>query len=81
VVTKKQLTFLSPDVEYVLDLGLIPQEQNGKITIANRIYQEVIPRELSWNAQMGMALKQSWYLTPDNRLNTTALLSSFHQFF
>ncbi|MFH0967299.1 MAG: ATP-binding protein, partial [Methanobacteriota archaeon] len=73
--------FLSPDVEYVLDLGLIRQEQNGEIAIANRIYQEVIPREISWNAQMGMALKQSWYLTPDNRLDTAALLTAFQQFF
>ncbi|MFH0966478.1 MAG: AAA-like domain-containing protein [Methanobacteriota archaeon] len=73
--------FLSPDVEYVLDLGLIRQEQNGEIAIANRIYQEVIPRELSWNAQMGMALKQSWYLTPDNRLDTSSLLTAFQQFF
>jgi hypothetical protein len=73
--------FLSPDVEYVLDLGLIQQEQNGEIAIANRIYQEVIPRELSWNAQMGMAVKQSWYLIPDNRLDTSALLTAIQQFF
>jgi hypothetical protein len=73
--------FLSPDVEYVLDLGLIQQEKNGEIAIANRIYQEVIPRELSWNAQMGMALKQSWYLTPDKRLDIATLLTAFQQFF
>ncbi|MDD1728911.1 MAG: hypothetical protein LUQ50_07560 [Methanospirillum sp.] len=60
---------------------MIQQEQNGEISIANRIYQEVIPRELSWNAQMGMTVKQSWHLSPDNRLDDAALLTAFQQFF
>ena len=39
---------LNPDdVEYVQDLGLIERARNGAISITNRIYQEVIPRELS----------------------------------
>ena len=41
--------FHTDDVAYVVDLGLIKQEQNGALSLANPIYQEVIPRELAWN--------------------------------
>jgi hypothetical protein len=37
----------SDDITYVRDLGLIKTE--GQLTIANRIYQEVIPRELTFS--------------------------------
>jgi hypothetical protein len=36
-------------VAYVTDLGLIKQERNGALRIANPIYQEVIPRDLTWS--------------------------------
>jgi len=73
--------FRQPDVEYVLDLGLVRQERNGATEIANRIYAEVIARELSWNAQMGMALQTAWYVSPDGRLDLEKLLSAFQEFF
>lgn len=38
--------FPSEDVKYATDLGLI-SDQNGVLQIANPIYQEVIPRELT----------------------------------
>jgi len=34
------------DIEYVQDLGLITQARNGEIRISNRIYQEIIPRQV-----------------------------------
>lgn len=38
------------DVSYVYDLGLIDRAINGELRIANRIYQEIIPRELAWGS-------------------------------
>ena len=67
------------DISYARDLGLITA--NGQIQIANRIYQEVIPRELTWSAQVTIAHQPSWYIAPDGRLDMTKLLSAFQQFF
>lgn len=73
--------FRPDDIEYVVDLGLITQERNGAIAIANPIYQEIIPRELSFGAQSGMALKSEWYVNSDGKLNLFNLLTGFQQFF
>ncbi len=67
------------DINYVRDLGLITT--NGQIRIANRIYQEVIPRELTWGTQATIVHDSSWYTTPDGRLDMTKLLAAFQQFF
>ncbi|MGH9938565.1 MAG: ATP-binding protein, partial [Blastocatellia bacterium] len=67
------------DISYVRDLGLITT--NGQIRIANRIYQEVIPRELTWGTQATIVHDSSWYTTPDGRLDITKLLLAFQQFF
>jgi hypothetical protein len=70
------------DVEYVHDLGLISRKTGGAIDIANRIYREVIPRELSWGAQMSISNQQQhWYLSADKRLDMPKLLRGFQQFF
>ncbi len=71
---------LSPDdISYVRDLGLITA--NGQIRIANRIYQEVIPRELTWGTQATIVHQTSWYQAPDGSLDMTKLLAAFQQFF
>ncbi len=68
------------DVQYVADLGLIATRPS--IRISNRIYQEVIPRELTWVAQSYIAnQEQSWYVTPEHRLDMPKLLIAFQQFF
>jgi hypothetical protein len=67
------------DLQYVEDLGLItlrPQQQ-----ISNRIYQEVIPRELTYPAQLSITHQQAWYLDEHNRLDMFKLLGAFQQFF
>jgi hypothetical protein len=44
-----QQTNINPhDIEYVVDLGLITASRTDGLAISNRIYQEVIPRELTW---------------------------------
>ena len=73
--------FHPDDVAYVSDLGLIRQERGSPIEIANRIYQEVIPRELGWDIQSGMSQRTQWYVQPDGRLDMNKLLAAFQQFF
>ncbi len=73
--------FLQDDVDYLVDLGLIKQDVGGGIRLANPIYQEVIPRELAWTIQSGMAEQLAWYVNPDGRLNMTKLLTAFQEFF
>jgi len=73
---------LNPDdVGYVHDLGLIKVLRPGQVSIANRIYQEIIPRELTWGHQMGINQEQSWYVLPDGRMDIDSLLTAFQQFF
>ena len=69
------------DVDYVVDLGLLRREPNGQLTLANAIYREVIPRELSWGSQMGLDQERCWYLAGDGRLDMEKLLAAFQQFF
>ncbi|MDD5033435.1 MAG: ATP-binding protein [Methylococcaceae bacterium] len=64
---------------YVEDLGLI--RNRPQMEIANRIYREIIPRDLIWVTQTGMAQEQAWYLTPQHRLDMNKLLAAFQQFF
>jgi hypothetical protein len=74
-------SFNPDDVEYVQDLGLIERDRSGAISISNRIYQEVIPRELSWGSQMAITQQQAWYLTAERRIDMPKLLNAFQQFF
>ncbi len=53
----------------------------GEIIISNRIYQEIIPRQLAWESQSGMAIRQSWFVDEDGRLKVPTLIESFRQFF
>jgi len=73
--------FRSDDIEYVLDLGLVSQDRTGAICIANQIYQEIIPRQLTWDSQAGMALQTAWYVGAGGRLDLSKLLEAFQQFF
>jgi len=67
------------DVQYVRDLGLITADP--QIAIANGIYREVIPRELTYTRQITLAHETAWYVRADGRLDTPKLLSAFQQFF
>jgi len=69
----------SDDQLYCEDLGLIVSRPQLKI--ANRIYREVIPRELIWVTQSRIVQETSWFVTFDNRLDFSALLKAFQQFF
>ncbi|MBK1734180.1 hypothetical protein CKO15_02555 [Halorhodospira abdelmalekii] len=67
------------DLQYVEDLGLI--ERTPMLRISNRIYQEVIPRDLTWTTQATMVEEPAWYITAEHRLDMAKLLAAFQQFF
>ena len=68
------------DLQYVEDLGLI--QTRPSITISNRIYQEIIPREITWAWQATIPNQETaWYVLADGRLDIPALLRAFQQFF
>jgi hypothetical protein len=67
------------DVNYVIDLGLIKKDRG--VRIANRIYREVIPRELIYSTQLTINQEAQWYITDNGRLNMDKLLTAFQDFF
>ena len=78
----KKNSFNPRDIEYLVDLGLISRDRRGKIEIANNIYRETIPRELTWGVQSSISnQEQSWYIKEDNSIDMPKLLKAFQQFF
>lgn len=71
----------SDDIQYVADMGLIKRERTKTIRIANGIYREIIPRELTWSTQQTLVQQPQWYQNPDNSINVEKLLLNFQQFF
>lgn len=71
----------SDDLQYVEDMGLIKRERGKPIRIANNIYQEIIPRELTWSTQQMLTQLPQWYENADNSINMVKLLLDFQQFF
>ena len=67
------------DIDYVRDLGLIAAG-NG-IRMANPIYAEVVPRELTAAAQERLAEQTAWYVKDDGGLDMDKLLAAFQSFF
>ena len=71
----------SDDIQYVVDMGLIKWERKQNIRIANGIYREIIPRELTWSTQATLTQQPQWYQNADNSINMEKLLLDFQQFF
>ena len=71
--------FSARDIEYVRDLGLIAS--GGPLRIANPIYAEVVPRELTYAAQAGLVEEMAWYVDADGGLEVGKLLTAFQEFF
>ncbi len=69
------------DVEYVRDLGLVAQ--HGPIRMANPIYAEVVPRQLTHALQLGLetVVDTRWFVNDDSSLNTEQLLERFQGYF
>ena len=71
----------SDDVQYVVDMGLIKVERGKPRRIANDIYREIIPRELTWSTQTGLVQQPQWYENADGSIDMEKLLTDFQQFF
>ncbi len=69
------------DILYVKDMGLVVKERGKSIRIANAIYREIIPRELTASTQQQLTQQPQWYQNPDNSINMEKLLLDFQQFF
>ena len=67
------------DLMYVRDLGLIGTDD--PVHIANPLYREVIPRELTYTTQAMLAQDTAWYVDADGGLDVGKLLSRFQAFF
>ncbi len=72
-------TFTDRDLEYIRDLGLLARGR--PVRIANPIYAEVVPRELTWVVQEEFDQETAWYVDTDGGLNVGALLTAFQTFF
>jgi hypothetical protein len=70
------------DIQYVIDLGLVRHTSRG-LKIANPIYTEIIPRELSYISQLNFesTYQPTWYIDSEGRLELDKLLATFQQFF
>ncbi|MDX9723954.1 MAG: ATP-binding protein [Myxococcota bacterium] len=67
------------DFSYVRDLGLVRLDK-GQRVIANPIYQEIIPRVLTYQLQSSIPLEPAWYIAEDGTLDLMKLLEGFVQF-
>ena len=75
----EERTFSARDLEYVRDLGLIAR--HGPLRIANPVYAEVVPRELTCAAQEGLVQDTAWYVDAAGGLDVAKLLAAFQAFF
>ena len=66
------------DLEYARDLGLVARDD--PVRIANPIYSEVIPRDLTWRTQAFLAQEPTWYVGDDGSLLVDKMLAGFQEF-
>lgn len=71
--------FPDDDLQYLTDLGLI--RRKPQLVIANRIYREILPREITAPIQDVLTQDTLWYLTQEHRLDMHKLFAAFQQFF
>ncbi len=67
------------DLEYVRDLGLIAPDDPPRI--ANPIYAEAVPRELTSAVQAKLIQDAAWYVDAGGGLDVGKLLAAFQTFF
>jgi len=74
----QEKNFEADDVQYMRDLGLLAQKS---FTIANPIYQEILPRALSSTKEETFTPEQLWYMKPEKTIDMFKLLEAFTQFY
>ncbi len=68
--------YASDDYAYTVDLGLIANDADGA-TIANRLYREVLARELSYEEQRNLSRPWWPWSRADGTLDVPALVEAF----
>ena len=77
----KEITeYLSEDQQYLIDLGLVRSGKQG-LEIANPIYQEIIPRELTSYREGMLGINPQWYVLPSGKLDINKVLSTYIEFY
>ena len=82
IIKGVNLNLNQQDVIYCRDLGLIKKSDQGSYVIANKIYQEVIPRELTESLQHRFLVeypKPIW-VDDDHSINIEKLMNLFVQY-
>lgn len=76
----EEIHISTDDLSYVRDLGLVTQKG---LAIANPIYQEIIPRELTFvqQAKLEEMVDRRPFIRADGSLNIPLLLEKFGQFY
>ena len=73
-------SILIDDIQYVRDVGLLALDR--PLRIANPVYREVIPRELTYTTQEAVIHHDpAWYVGEDGSLRVDSLLAGFQGFF
>ena len=72
-------SYTARDLEYVRDLGLVAKDL--PVRIANPVYAEVVPRELTWASQTKLLQDPAWYVSESGELELEKLLETFQAFF
>ena len=67
------------DLDYVCDLGLV--RDDGAWGIANPIYREVIPRQLTYAAQGSILRRAASFVDGDGKLDMPKLMADFQAYF
>ena len=67
------------DIEYAQDLGLIARD--APLRMANPIYAEVVPRQLTWPTQLKIRDDPAWFVDAEGGLRLEKLLARFQEFF
>ena len=79
VAGRETQDYSSEDLAYVRDLGLVAADD--PVRMANPIYAEVVPRQLSYALQSGLQQVTAWYLDAEGDLNVHSLLEGFQGFY
>ena len=72
-------SYTDRDLEYVRDLGLVARESPPRI--ANPIYAEVVPRQLTYETQEDLLHETAWYVDSEGGLELNKLMAAFQEFF
>ncbi len=68
------------DQQYLIDLGLVRVGTYG-LEIANPIYRDIIPRELTTYQQNMLGIDPQWYVKADGKLDIQKVLTEYIKFY